>query len=220
MRVSAGLAKSFLSLEEGVLTAGLWQGLKHWNLQILSAAVANPRLRAKRLWGCVQQSLAVIASPNFFQMSFQCQYWYLDCFGDEGAMSHEPGSKSNVRVLEQLCCPKASTIGRDVQHTNSVWLQRHVRRAPRLRRSRWMVSLFQWKGAVMLNFGMEVLDGSDRRPQTANRPGRSRLREVPLCTCCHQPRFKNPLGLVHYRQEIAQKHRSPTIAFRVHPSLS
>lgn len=32
MRVSAGLAKSFLSLEGGVLTAGLWQGLKHWSI--------------------------------------------------------------------------------------------------------------------------------------------------------------------------------------------
>ena len=80
-----------------------------------------------------------------------------------------------------MVMPKVSTIGRDVQHTNSrvtfVALHASDDRGALNKRSMmtdFRLGFFQWKGAVMLNFGMEVLEGSDS--QTADRPGRSRLR--------------------------------------------
>ena len=64
------------------------------------------------------------------------------------------------------------------------------------------LAFFQWKGAVVLTLGMEVLEGSGR-------PDISRLR---VCTCCHQPRFKYPLNLVRYRLQIVQNHHCAAIA--------
>jgi hypothetical protein len=101
MRASAGLAKSFLSLEEDVLNAGLGQGLKYWclprsyrrPLQIVVWMDSAGRA-ARCLWGCVQRESGQRESnllPSAISVSL------LDRFGDEG-----PQEASVVNKIDQI----------------------------------------------------------------------------------------------------------------------
>lgn len=117
--VSAGLAKSLLSLEEDVLTAGLRQGLKYWSLSrsqrrpLQIIADSDATRHAVRL--CPTRVRLSSRGPNFFQVPYSVSV-SVDCFGDESATS--PGHKPHASMTNGVSRWKGR---RGVQHRNSVW---------------------------------------------------------------------------------------------------
>lgn len=96
MGVSAGLVKSFLSLEEDVLTAGLGQGLKYWSpSRILAAAIANhiPLDSVGLGWLCVYAAVSnQVSGCQWVQTSSKCRatsYKHQYRFGDEAGRGYK-----------------------------------------------------------------------------------------------------------------------------------
>lgn len=125
MQVSADLAKSFLSLEEDVLTAGVGQYLKYWSVESLQFNGGRCKsLRTRMLRGCVRHAgcpTRVRRSsrvPKFFQVPYIQYQYQLSVIGialgtsAPRATGHKPQASMVNKIMSVRCQPLEGTKGR------------------------------------------------------------------------------------------------------------